>query len=74
MLTGEADYLLKLVVEDLQALSRILNDVLLPHQSVAHVRSSIMLERLKHTGRLPLGHLVAERKGETKKRRGARRS
>lgn len=56
-LTGEADYLLKLVVEDLQALSRILNDVLLPHQSVAHVRSSIMLERLKHTNELPLKHL-----------------
>jgi DNA-binding Lrp family transcriptional regulator len=73
-LTGEADYLLKLVVEDLQALSRILNDVLLPHQSVAHVRSSIMLERLKHTGRLPLKHLLAERAGETKKRRTARRS
>ena len=73
-LTGEADYLLKLVVEDLQALSRILNDVLLPHQSVAHVRSSIMLERLKHTGRLPLRHLVAERAGETKKRRTVRRS
>jgi DNA-binding Lrp family transcriptional regulator len=56
-LTGEADYVLKLVVEDLQALSRILNDVLLPHQSVAHVRSSIVLDRLKHTTRLPLGHL-----------------
>jgi DNA-binding Lrp family transcriptional regulator len=57
-LTGAADYLLKLAVEDLQALSRILNDVLLPHQSVAHVRSSIVLERMKQTSRLPLGHLT----------------
>ena len=57
-LTGAADYLLKLAVEDLQALSRILNDVLLPHQSVAHVRSSIVLERMKQTSRLPLGHLM----------------
>lgn len=57
-LTGEADYALKLVVEDLQALSRILNDVLLPHQSVAHVRSSIVLEQLKHTNQLPLRHLT----------------
>ncbi len=56
-LTGEADYVLKLVVEDLQSLSRILNDVLLPHESIAHVRSSIVLERMKHTTQLPLGHL-----------------
>jgi DNA-binding Lrp family transcriptional regulator len=57
-LTGEADYVLKLVVEDLQSLSRILNDVLLPHESIAHVRSSIVLERMKHTTQLPLGHLT----------------
>lgn len=56
-LTGETDYLLKLVVADLPALSRILNDVLLPHQSVAHVRSSIVLDKLKHTNQLPLRHL-----------------
>lgn len=67
-LTGAADYVLKLVVEDLQALSRILNDVLLPHQSVAHVRSSIVLERLKHTARLPLRHL-AEQGKNTKTRK-----
>ena len=69
-LTGAADYVLKLVVEDLQALSRILNDVLLPHQSVAHVRSSIVLDRLKHTTRLPLGHLSRQVRtpGSTKPR------
>lgn len=70
-LTGAADYVLKLVVEDLQALSRILNDVLLPHQSVAHVRSSIVLDRLKHTSRLPLGHLSRSVRGVgAKKARG----
>jgi DNA-binding Lrp family transcriptional regulator len=63
-LTGEHDYVLKLVVEDLQALSRILNDVLLPHQSVAHVRSSIVLDRLKHTNQLPLRHLTKGVGGE----------
>jgi DNA-binding Lrp family transcriptional regulator len=56
-LTGEADYLIKLIVPDLKALSRILNDVFLPHDSVAHVRSSIVLDRLKQTARLPLRHL-----------------
>jgi DNA-binding Lrp family transcriptional regulator len=58
-LTGEADYLIKLIVTDLKALSRILNEVFLPHTSVAHVRSSVVLDRLKQTGALPLGHLRA---------------
>lgn len=57
-LTGEADYVIKIVVADLRALSRILNDVFLPHESVAHVRSSVVLERLKQTSALPLGHLA----------------
>ena len=32
----------------------LVNDVLMPHQSVAHVRSSIVLDRLKESTRLPL--------------------
>jgi DNA-binding Lrp family transcriptional regulator len=56
-LTGEADYLIKLIVADLKALSRVLNDVFLPHESVAHVRSSIVLDRLKQTAALPLKQL-----------------
>jgi DNA-binding Lrp family transcriptional regulator len=57
-LTGDADYLIKLALPDLKALSRILNEVFLPHESVAHVRSSIVLDRLKQSTRLPLGHLA----------------
>jgi DNA-binding Lrp family transcriptional regulator len=53
-LTGDADYLLKAVLRDLKGLSDIVNNVLMPHQSVAHVRSSIVLDRLKETTRLPL--------------------
>jgi DNA-binding Lrp family transcriptional regulator len=69
-LTGEADYLVKLVVPDLKALSRLLNEVFLPHGSVAHVRSSIVLDRLKQTPKLPLSHLAATRGGaEPRKRR-----
>jgi DNA-binding Lrp family transcriptional regulator len=59
-LTGEADYMIKLIVPDLKALSRILNTVFLPHKSVAHVRSSIVLDKLKRTSCLPLGHLAAK--------------
>src|SRR6202048_1796806 len=53
-LTGDADYVLKAVLRDLKSLSDIVNNVLMPHQSVAHVRSSIVLDRLKESSRLPL--------------------
>src|SRR5579862_5743213 len=74
-LTGEADYLVKLAVPDLKALSRILNDVLLPHGSVAHLHSSIVLDHLKEAAPLPLSHLLAEtdrsaRGAKRRKRRG----
>jgi DNA-binding Lrp family transcriptional regulator len=64
-LTGEADYLVKIAVPDLKALSRILNDVFLAHGSVAQVHSSVVLDRLKKTAGLPLGHLRAEGPGKT---------
>jgi DNA-binding Lrp family transcriptional regulator len=72
-LTGEADYLVKMAVPDLAALSRILNDVFLPHESVAHVRSSIVLDRLKQTTRLPLRHL-GELEPKSMPKRAAKRS
>lgn len=53
-LTGDADYVLKAILRDLKSLSDLVNDVLMPHQSVAHVRSSIVLDRLKETSKLPL--------------------
>ncbi len=53
-LTGEADYMLKIAVPSLAHLSRLLSDVLLGHPSVAHLRSSIVLNRLKESLRLPL--------------------
>jgi DNA-binding Lrp family transcriptional regulator len=56
-LTGDADYLVKMVVPDLKTLSRILNDVLLPHRSVAHVHSYVVLDRVKQTTRLPLRYV-----------------
>ncbi len=53
-LTGDADYVLKVVLRDLKSLSDIINNVLTPHPSVAHVRSSIVLDRLKESSKLPL--------------------
>ncbi len=53
-LTGEMDYMLKVVTADLKALSGFVNDVLLPHESVRHVKSAIVLNTLKETHALPL--------------------
>ena len=53
--TGDADYIIRASVPDLRALSALVNDVLLPHGTVAQVRSLVALERLKDTTRLPLG-------------------
>jgi DNA-binding Lrp family transcriptional regulator len=53
-ITGDADYVLKVIARDLKSLSDIINGVLMPHPSVAHVRSSIVLDRLKSTQKLPL--------------------
>jgi DNA-binding Lrp family transcriptional regulator len=56
-LTGDADYLIKVAVPDLDALSHFLSNNLLSNETVARVRSSIVLQRLKQTTRLPLDHL-----------------
>jgi DNA-binding Lrp family transcriptional regulator len=53
-LTGNSDYLLKVVVADLRALSALINETLLPHESVDRVRSEIVLETLKETAALPI--------------------
>lgn len=53
-LTGDMDYMLKIVVPDLKALSRVVNDDLLPHEAVQNVRSSIAMDTLKDTNILPL--------------------
>lgn len=53
-LTGEMDYILKVVTPDLKALSEFVNGELLPHESVQHVKTAIVLETLKETGALPL--------------------
>lgn len=53
-LTGDADYLVKAVVEDLPALGALVNQVLLPHEAVERVRSNVVLETLKQGTKLPL--------------------
>jgi len=56
-LTGEMDYLLQVVVQDLAHFSRFLLDHLLNASGVADVNSSFVLRTVKQARGLPLGHL-----------------
>lgn len=53
-LTGEMDYMIKAVTPDLRSLADFVNGVLLPHESVQHVKTAIVLETLKEHGGLPV--------------------
>lgn len=52
-LSGQADYLLRVVCNDLVALNRLLHDVLLPHVAVARLCSQIVRDQLKPDAALP---------------------
>ena len=56
--TGEYDFLLQVVTTDLDALSNIVLRKLLKIRSVRDVHSSIVLETIKRSSRVPLGHLL----------------
>jgi Lrp/AsnC family leucine-responsive transcriptional regulator len=58
-LTGDMDYLLHVVVEDLEHFSRFLLDHLLNDAGVADVNSSFVLRTVKHERALPLKHLAS---------------
>lgn len=57
MLTGEADYLLKIVARDLPHFQQIVQSKLLRCAAIAHMESSIVLEHLKDTTELPLDEI-----------------
>ncbi len=53
-MTGDMDYLLRVLVEDMAHFSRFVQDQLLHHPSVIDVKTSFSLERIKETTALPL--------------------
>jgi Lrp/AsnC family leucine-responsive transcriptional regulator len=53
-LTGEMDYLLRVLVRDMAHYSRFIMDSLLRHPSVQDCKTSFMLQRLKGTTALPV--------------------
>jgi Lrp/AsnC family leucine-responsive transcriptional regulator len=53
-LTGEMDYLLRVVVADMAHYSRFVMDTLLKHPSVQDCKTSFVLDRVKNTTVLPV--------------------
>ena len=47
--TGEADYLLKVVISDLQMLNEFVNRIFAT-KLIAHIKTSVVLERIKENG------------------------
>lgn len=58
LMTGEADYLLRVVVSDLAAYQRFLMDHLTRIPGVASIKSSFALKQVQYRTAMPLGHLT----------------
>lgn len=54
LMSGDADYLLRVVVPDVQALERFILDKLTPIPGIASIRSSFALKQVKYETALPL--------------------
>lgn len=53
-LSGDLDYFLKAATGDLDGLTRLVNDRLLAHETVSHVKTAIVLQTLKGYQGLPV--------------------
>jgi Lrp/AsnC family leucine-responsive transcriptional regulator len=53
-LTGDMDYLLRVLVQDMAHYSRFISDTLLSHPSVQDCKTSFVLDRIKNTTAVPL--------------------
>ena len=67
LMTGDADYLLRVVVSDVQALERFIVDFLARIPGVGNIKSSFALKQVKYQTALPLPNV--KRSGSAHKRR-----
>jgi DNA-binding Lrp family transcriptional regulator len=56
LMTGDADYLLRIVVPDIQALERFILDHLTRIPGIQNVRSGFALKQVKYKTALPISH------------------
>lgn len=57
LMTGESDYMLRVMVEDLMKYQALVLDFLTSIPGVASIRSSFALDQIKYTTALPTNHL-----------------
>jgi DNA-binding Lrp family transcriptional regulator len=57
LMTGDSDYLIRVVVEDMQALERFIVDRLSKIRGIANIRSSFALKQVKYSTALPLNNV-----------------
>src|SRR5262245_50828847 len=57
--TGQADYIMTVLINDIQAYERFLHDTIFRLPGVTHVRSSIVLKEIKQESRLPVSRSAA---------------
>ena len=58
LMTGDFDYLMRVVTPDLQAYQTFLDEKLTPVEGVEHIKSSFSLKPICYKTELPLGHMV----------------
>src|SRR5215813_3254788 len=69
LMTGDADYLLRVVVPDVSAYERFLRDSLTRIEGVAGIKSSFALKQVKYSTVLPLEKEVGRPKSVPKRRK-----
>lgn len=57
LMTGDADYMMRVVIADLPAYERFLMDRLTRIEGIASIKSSFSLKQVVHRTALPMGHL-----------------
>ncbi|KYP90129.1 AsnC family transcriptional regulator, partial [bacteria symbiont BFo2 of Frankliniella occidentalis] len=53
MVSGEADYLLKIIAANLEQLADFISHTLLASEVISHVKSFVVLKKLKQISQLP---------------------
>jgi DNA-binding Lrp family transcriptional regulator len=53
LVSGDTDYLLKVVMESLERLADFVTKTLLVHEAIAHVKSHVVFRQMKQTNGLP---------------------
>ena len=70
--TGQADYVIKVLVPDIKRYESFLHEVLFRMPGVTHVRSSVVLKEVKSESRLPLEMPGKKAAAPERRTRGAR--